>query len=93
MEAISEGEFLHRGPVDPGLLVAMAHVTNQPVRIIEQILQQQSLLPQQVKSIVKGKRCLHQFTFMLFLVCLLHFLVFVGVQQQLHWSCKKIMTL
>ena len=38
MEAISEGEFLHRGPVDPGLLAAMAHVTNQPVRIIEQIL-------------------------------------------------------
>ena len=56
MEGISEGEFLHRGPVDPGLLAAMAQVTNQPIRIIEQILQQQNLLPQQMKGIIKGKR-------------------------------------
>ena len=56
LDPISEGEFLHRGPVDPSLLAAMAQITNQPVRIIEQILQQQNLLLQRTRSVLKGKK-------------------------------------
>ena len=55
MDPISEGECLHRGPVDPRLLAAMSQVTNQPVRIIEQILQQQNLISQPTRGILKGR--------------------------------------
>ncbi len=48
VEHISEGEFLHRGAqLDPRLLSAMAELTNQPVRHIEQFLQQQQHQQQQ----------------------------------------------
>ena len=88
MEAISEGECLHCGPVDPGLLAAMAHVTYQPVRIIEQILQQQNLFPQQVKGIVKGRLYLKSVHFYAVSFCCFISFLYVCVQKQLHWSYK-----
>ena len=75
--------------MDPGLLAAMAHVTNQPVKIIEQILQQQNLFPQQVKGIVKGKGYLKSVHFYVVSFAVSFPCYMFVCNKSFHWSCKR----
>ncbi len=57
MDPLSEGEFLHRdNDIERSIMASFAQANNQPLHVIEQLLQQQRLLSQQPRGILKGKQ-------------------------------------